>query len=94
MSKVLTPRHGRILIGGVGKGVLKGERGQKKGQYEMVYCFTPASLSDCYIPEVDRISDEFKQVIKQFPKEIDDKFNSMIVKDGFTDYAPLVGDGS
>jgi hypothetical protein len=33
-------------------------------------------------------------VIKQFPKEIDDKFNSMIVKDGFTDYAPLVGDGS
>ena len=77
-------------IAGIGHAILKGERGEETGEYKLVIRFSPASLRDRYVPSPTTLSAEFIQNVQpKLPKEVSDRFESMIERQGFTDWAPV-----
>ena len=77
-------------IKGCGQVILKGDRGERTGKYQIVHRFRPWTLRDQYIPEPSRISEEFaEEVMPLFPEEEDNRFWEMVRRDGFSDWGPI-----
>ena len=80
----------REPIAGMGHAILKGERGAETGEYKLVIRFSPASLRDQYVPTRNTLSAEFIQNVQpRLPEAVSERFESMIERQGFTDWAPI-----
>ena len=61
-------------IKGLGNTVLKGERGERAGKYQIVHRFRPWTLRDQYVPEPSRLSEEWiNEVEPLLPQEAANK---------------------
>ena len=80
----------RAPIGGIGRVVMKGERGAQVGKYKVIIRFTPASLRDRYVPSPRTLSMQFTEKEQpMMPKAVEDRIQSMTVRRSFTDFAPV-----
>jgi len=77
-------------IAGLGRAVLRGERGNNVGGYRVVFRFRPHTLRDRYVPNPTTLSDEYKaQVEPLLPATIDEQFWGMAGTTGFSDWVTL-----
>ena len=80
----------RKPIAGMGHAIIKGERGEQTGEYKLLIRFSPASLRDRYVPDPRTLSAEFVEKVQpQLPVDVRLRFESMIQKQGFTDWGPI-----
>jgi hypothetical protein len=80
----------RKPIAGLGRAVTKGERGMETGKYKLIYRFSPASLRDRYFPSTRNVSKEYaEQVRPLLPTKLEEQLRKMIIRQGFTDFAPI-----
>ena len=78
-------------IEGFGRAILVGERGERVGEYQNVFVFTPASLRDEFFPTPTTQSKFFREkVAPRVPSETGDTIRKMTIREGFSDWAPIV----
>ena len=78
-------------IEGMGRAILVGERGERIGEYQNVFVFEPASLRDKCFPTPTTQSAFFRdKMAPRIPAGIGDTIGTMTVRDGFSDWAPIV----
>lgn len=78
-------------IEGLGRAILVGERGERVGQYQNVFVFTPASLRDEFFPTPTTQSAFFRdRVAPRMSDDIGERIRNMTVREGFSDWAPIV----
>ncbi len=78
-------------IEGLGRAILVGERGERVGEYQNVFVFTPASLRDKCFPTPTTQSKFFREkVAPRIPSEVGGTIRKMTVREGFSDWAPIV----
>ena len=78
-------------IEGLGRAILVGERGERVGEYQNVFVFTPASLRDEFFPTPTTQSAFFRErVAPGMSDEVGERIRNMTVREGFSDWAPII----
>ena len=77
-------------IKGCGNTVLKGDRGERAGKYQIVHRFRPWTLRDQYIPEPARLSEEWINEVQPLLPEEGNQLDEMARRDGFSDWGPIL----
>ncbi|MCP4837224.1 MAG: hypothetical protein GY895_20960 [Phycisphaera sp.] len=77
-------------VEGLGRAILVGERGERVGEYQNVFVFSPASLRDEFFPTPTTQSAFFRErVAPRMSDDIGERIRNMTVREGFSDWAPI-----
>ena len=73
-------------VEGLGRAILVGERGERVGEYQNVFVFSPASLRDEFFPTPTTQSAFFRErVAPRMSDDIGERIRNMTVREGFSD---------
>jgi len=78
-------------VEGLGRAILVGERGERVGEYQNVFVFSPASLRDEFFPTPTTQSAFFRErVAPRMSADVGERIREMTVREGFSDWAPII----
>ena len=77
-------------IAGMGREVLIGDRGERAGQYQNVFVFTPASMRDEFFPTPSTQSATYTRDVQPLlPGDVWDAMKGMTVRESYSDWGPV-----